>query len=61
MNQVTLFRDNETGLDFAAELGEVTPVSWQPTGMVYWQPYENLLPIAPLAEVAPELAKVKAA
>jgi len=28
--QVTLFRDNQTGLDFAAELGEVTPVSWQP-------------------------------
>ena len=30
MNQVTLFRDNQTGLDFAADLGEVTPVSWQP-------------------------------
>jgi len=30
MNQVTLFHDQQTGLDFAAELGEVTPVSWQP-------------------------------
>lgn len=28
--QVTLFRDNQTGLTFAAEVGEVTPVSWQP-------------------------------
>ena len=30
MNQVTLYHDKQTGLDFAADLGEVTPVSWQP-------------------------------
>lgn len=30
MEQVTLFKDQQTGLNFAADIGEVTPVSWQP-------------------------------
>jgi hypothetical protein len=30
IEQVTLFKDSQTGLSFAAEVGEVTPVSWQP-------------------------------
>ena len=34
---------------------------WGNSGMVYWQPFKNLLPIAPLVEVAPELARVRAA
>lgn len=29
---LTLFHDAPTGLDFAAEIGETTPVSWQPKG-----------------------------
>lgn len=37
-----------------------TSDKWGNSGMVYWQPYTALLPIANLAEITPQLAKVAA-
>src|SRR5687768_15608880 len=46
MSDLVLYKDEVTGLDYAGDIGETTPVSWQPRGTLKfeeWQAIGNTL------------------